>query len=159
MFWTVVLPIAIYWLMFFVVQYILLEYGQPYLYDETIPWFGLKVLAGSFVLAMLAARFHPSFDTMFTNNIHWSLLQAMAWVGIFTLLYQFQPLHALSLGLMSFVFVPGLATMTADSLSQPRRPVVTREAAPTGPHRGSLVTPTPAAPVHPPGQPAAPAPQ
>ena len=156
MIWNVVLPIAIYWFMFFVVQYILIEYGQAYLYDETIPRFGLKVLVGSLLLAMLAARFHPSFVTMFTNHLHWTLLQALAWVGIFTLLYQFQPLHALALGLMSFLFVPGLATMTVDSLAQPRRTIAPIRPGPTGPYRGSLSTPTPA-PVNPAGQPAPPA--
>jgi len=143
MFWNVVLPILIYWLMFFVVQYILLEYGQSYLYDETTPHFGLKVLAGSFLLALMAARFHSNFVTMFTTNIHWTLLQALAWVGIFTLLYQFQPLHALSLGLMGLVLVPPLGAMTVDSLSQPRRPIIARDRGPLGPYRGSLSAPPP----------------
>ena len=150
MFWNVVLPVSIYWLLFFVVHFIMVEYGQAYLYDEATPHFGLKVLMGSFLLAAMAAYFRPNFATMFTNDLHWTALQALAWVGVFIILYQFHPWHALALALAGLVAMPGLATMTVDSLSQPRRVAPRPNSLPTTPHRGSLSpTPAPAKPQAP----------
>ncbi len=145
MLWNVVLPLFIYWLLFFVVQFIMVEYAQTYLYEETTPYFGLKVLIGSGLLAAMATYFRPNFATMLTNDIHWTALQALAWVGIFTLLYQFHPWHALALGLAGLVSVPALATMTIDSLSRSERVVSRPTPQPVAPHRGSL-NPTPATP-------------
>lgn len=147
----ILLSFLIYWLLFFVVHYIIVEYGQPYFYDETTPRFGLKVLAGSFLLALLAQWLKPGFDTMFTTAVHWTLLQAIAWFVVFTVLYQFHPPHALALGLASLVILPGLATMTIGSLAQSGR-TLPPAVSPTGPHRGRIggIRPTPTVPAVPP---------
>lgn len=144
MIFSTVIPFLVYWLLIFVVNYVVVEYGQNYLYDEATPKFGLKVLGGSFLLAALATWLRPSFDTMFTNTFHWTALQALAWVGVFLLLYQFHPPHALLIGLTAMVIVLGLATMTAESLTRPRQTLAPTNTRNNGPVRRPL-TPPPAA--------------
>ena len=46
---TYVWPLLIYWLLLFVACYIVVEYGQNYLYDEPTPNVALKVALGSLV--------------------------------------------------------------------------------------------------------------
>ncbi len=53
---------------------------------------------------------------MFTNNIMWTLLQAIVWPGVFILVFRFHPWHGLGLGLATMVLVSGLATMGVESL-------------------------------------------
>jgi hypothetical protein len=52
-------PFLIYWLVMFVVSYIAVEVGQDLFYDEVTPHAGLKVTAGSFLLAAMLTYFHP----------------------------------------------------------------------------------------------------
>jgi hypothetical protein len=153
---TFIWPLLIYWLATFVVCYILVEIAQDQLYDEVTPRAGLKVAAGSFVLALLlttlrAYGFAASFDSMFTTNIGWTLLQGVVWFVVFTLIFQFHPWHALGLGVVTMLLVPGLATMGVESiLATPAPPSTTaRVFLPTDPVRQSLA---PAAAV---GQPKA----
>ena len=40
-----------------------------------------------------------SFESMFTTNIVWTVLQGIVWFGVFILIYQFHPWHALGLGI------------------------------------------------------------
>jgi hypothetical protein len=123
MFWLWTL--LVYWLILFVICYVVGEYGQNYLYDETTPFLGLKVLGGTFILAALLTRFRSSYDTMFTSEIHWTVLQAVVWFVVFTLVFRFHPKHAASLGIMAFLIGGGLAGMAVDSLSA-RSPVAAR---------------------------------
>ncbi|QEH36281.1 hypothetical protein OJF2_48410 [Aquisphaera giovannonii] len=114
----------IYWLVVFVGCYIVIEIAQDQLYDEVTPRVGLKVTAGSFLIAaMLAAFYHrqasASFDTMFTTNFMWTVLQAIVWFAVFTLVFQFHPWHALGLGLATMLLIQGLATMGVNSMLAP----------------------------------------
>ena len=57
---------------------------------------------------------------MFTTNIAWTLLQGVIWFGVFTLILQFHPWHALGSGTATMLMVSGLATMGVESvLSRP----------------------------------------
>jgi hypothetical protein len=53
---------------------------------------------------------------MFTSNIMWTVLQGLVWFGVFTLIFQFHPWHALGIGIATMLLVTGLATMGVDSL-------------------------------------------
>ena len=109
-------PFLIYWVAMFVACYTVLEVGQNQLYDEVTPRSGLKVAGGSFVLAALLTWLRPSFDTMFTSDLAWTVLQAIVWSGVFILIFQFQPLHGAVLGTLTMLVVSGLATMGVQSL-------------------------------------------
>src|SRR6185312_10011967 len=81
-------PLLIYWLVLFVACFVVVEFGHDQLYDEVTPHAGLKVAGGSLILAILLttlkwAERPASFESMFTTNIHWTLLQAIVWAGIF----------------------------------------------------------------------------
>lgn len=144
--WTIFWSLLIYWLAAFVGCFIVVEIAQDALYDETTPRAGLKVGGGSFLLAALMTYLHPSFDTMFTNDFFLTLLQAIVWFGVFTLILQFHPWHALGLSLLTLVLVAPLATMGVDSVLTPTPETVRRPAASANkPVRQSL-TPPPAAP-------------
>src|SRR4051794_31099420 len=92
-------PFLIYWLVMFVLSYIAVEIGQDQLYDEVTPKSGLKVALGSFLIAAMLTYFHPSFDSMFTENIAYTVLQAIVWVGVFPFIYQFHPPHAAAIAI------------------------------------------------------------
>jgi hypothetical protein len=139
----------IYWLVVFVGCYVVVEIGQDQLYDEVTPRVGLKVAGGSLLLAlMLAAFYHQgsaaSFDSMFTTSLLWTVFQAIVWFGVFTLIFQFHPWHALGLGIATMLLVQGLATMGVNSILSPTPTTVSRpSAAVSKPVRQSL-TPPPA---------------
>jgi hypothetical protein len=111
-----IISFLIYWMIFFVVGYIVTDYAQKYLYDETTPSLGLKLTLGTLILAILATKFRPSFDTMFTSEIAWTALQAIAWAGVFVLVFRFHPTHGTALGLATMILASGLATLAIDSL-------------------------------------------
>ena len=148
-------PFVIYWLVIFVACFVVVEIGQDQLYDQVTPHAGLKVLAGSLVIAALlsvlrAYGFAASFESMFTTNIGWTLLQGIVWFLVFTLILQFHPWHALGLGIATMLMISGLATMGVESLlakpaatSRATRPLVLRD-----PVRQSLAPPR--SPAHPP---------
>jgi hypothetical protein len=152
-------PFLIYWLVLFVACFVVVELGQDQLYDEVTPHAGLKVAGGSLILAVLltALRWaeHPaSFESMFTTNIIWTLLQGIVWAGVFILIFQFQPWHGLGLGLATMLLVTGLATMGVESLLA--KPAATTQAArstvPNQPVRQSVSPIAPTAPAQAPGQ-------
>jgi magnesium-transporting ATPase (P-type) len=134
----------IYWLVIFVACFIVVEVGQDQLYDEVTPRAGLKVGSGSFLIAALltALRYFEvpaSFESMFTTNIAWTLLQGIVWFGVFTLILQFHPWHALGLGIATMLLVSGLATMGVESILAPSpRTAAGRAFAPTPAVRQSL---------------------
>ena len=129
-------PLLIYWLAFFVITYIAVEIGQDQLYDAVTPMSGLKVGGGSLILAILATWLQPSYDSMFTASIAWTLLQGIVWFGVFTLIYQFHPWHALAIGVPLMLVVPGIATLGVKSMTAPS--VVTKPKVVTEPLRRSL---------------------
>ena len=116
------LPFAIYWLLLFVACYLIVEFAQNYLYDETTPKVGLKILGGSFLLALLLTYTRSSFDTMFTSEIHFTVLQALAWFVVFMFIFRFQPLHAAAIGIVAMIIVSANTTLAIDSLRASQRP-------------------------------------
>ena len=99
--------------------YIITEVAQDQLYDAVTPRVGLKVGCASLILALLLTWLHPSFETMFTSNFAWTVLQGIVWFGVFTLILQFHPWHALTLGVLTMLIVPGVATLGVDSIMKP----------------------------------------
>lgn len=135
-FWT----LMIYWLAMFVSSYIIIEVAQDQLYDEVTPWVGLKVLGGSLVMAIFLTWLHPSFETMFTANIAWTVLLGIVWFAVFTLIFRFHPTHAATIGLLSMLVIPALATLGVDSVMT-KQPAVARTSGsqiPTKPVRASI---------------------
>jgi len=146
--WTMFWSFVIYWLVTFVGCFIVVEIAQDTLYDETTPRAGLKVGGGSFLLALLLTYFHPSFETMFTNDFFYTVFQAIVWFGVFTLILQFHPWHALGLSLLTLVLIAPLATMGVDSMLAPSAQTARRtSSAATQPVRKSLSPPPAPAPA------------
>ena len=58
----------------------------------------------------------------------WTVLQAIVWFGVFTLIFQFHPWHALGLGIATMLLVQGLATMGVNSILTPTPASVSRPA-------------------------------
>lgn len=115
---AIVWPLLIYWLVFFVACYAACEVGQDFFYDEVNANVGLRSFVGSFILAAVATWVRPSYDTIFTANVAWTMLQALVWVGVFIFILEFHPWHGLGLSLVIMVLVSGLATMGVDSLTK-----------------------------------------
>jgi len=147
--------LLIYWLVIFVGCYVVIEIAQDQLYDVRVkdtPHIGLKVTGGSLLLALMLAAFYykgmaASFDSMFTNNILCTVFQALVWFGVFMLIFQFHPWHALGLGIATMLLVQGLATMGVNSILTPTPASVSRPGKfeVSKPVRQSLA-PAPAAP-------------
>ena len=142
---SIVWPLLIYWLVLFVVCFVLVEIGHDQLYDEAPKYAGWRVFGGSLILASLLTAlrykgFAASFDSMFTTNIGWTLLQGVVWFLVFMFVFQFHPWHALGLGVVTMLLVSGLATMGVDSLLAKRRDVTaaTRPVTANEPVRQSL---------------------
>ena len=113
---------AIYWVVMFAACYIVVEYSQSYLYEETTPSAGLKVMLGSALLAVLLTWIRTDFFTMFTSELRWTVLLGIAAFGVFTLIFRFQPWHALPIGLFSVLLISGTATMAVQSFTNRNRP-------------------------------------
>lgn len=137
---TTIWAFLIYWLVVFVGCYIVVEIGQDQLYGEVTPPVGLKVSAGSLLLALLLSYLRPAFDSMFTTSFAGTVLQAIAWFAVFTLIFQFHPWHGLGLGIASMLLISGLATMGVNSILTPTPAAVSRpgSATTTKPVRQSL---------------------
>ena len=156
---SVIVAFVTYWLILFVACYIVTEYAQKYLYDEATPRLGLKLALGTTILAALATYFRPTYDTMFTTDIAWTILQAIAWFLVFLFILSFHPPHALGLGLAMMVLVAGMASLAVDSLrgdapnaarrqirapSKPlRRPAASAPTTPPTQSRPDVVPPSP----------------
>jgi hypothetical protein len=141
---TLIWTLLIYWLVLFVACFVVVEVGHDQLYDEVTPRAGLKVAGGSLLIAILltwlkAKDLGASYESMFTTNIIWTLLQGIVWFVVFTLVFQFHPWHALGLGLATMLLVTGLATMGVDSLlAKPAATQVVRETPSNQPVRQSM---------------------
>jgi hypothetical protein len=115
---TLIWPLLIYWLVMFVACFVVVEVGHDQLYDEITPHAGLKVTGGSLLIAILLTWLRwmgnpASYESIFT---FWTVLQALVWCGVFMLIFQFHPWHALGLGIATMLLVTGLATMGVNSL-------------------------------------------
>ncbi|WP_422925333.1 hypothetical protein [Singulisphaera sp. PoT] len=136
---AILLPLLIYWLVLFVACFTVVEVAQDQFYDEVTPRAGLKVASGSLILAAFATWLHPTYDTMYTADIAKTALQAIVWFGVFTLILQFHPTHAASLGILTLLIVPGLASMGVESITAPRLAApATRYVTPTKPVRSQV---------------------
>lgn len=142
---TIVLSLLIYWLVLFVACFVVVEIGQDQLYDAVTPRAGLKVAGGSLLLAALLAGlraygFPATFESMFTTNIGWTLLQGVVWFLVFMLVLRFHPWHTFGLGVTTMLVCSGLATMGVEStLAKPRdTAAATQKFAPKEPVRQSL---------------------
>lgn len=148
---AVLWPFLIYWAFLFVACFVVVEYGQNYLYDETTPRVGLKVAVGSAILAGFLTWRRSSYDTMFTEDLGWTVIQAIVWFGVFTLIYQFQPWHGGAIGVVMLALVAGLATLGVESmLSSNRAAVLPENTRPNKPLRqpaGPQVRPLQVTPV------------
>ena len=113
---------AIYWVILFAACFIVVEYSQAYLYDETTAGAGVKVALGSALLAMLLTWTRTEFYTMFTADLPWTVLLGVAAFGIFTLIFRFQPWHALPIGLFAVLLISGTSTMAVQSFTNRNRP-------------------------------------
>jgi hypothetical protein len=147
-----VVPFLIYAVIMYVIMYVLVEYGQKYLQDEVTPHAPIKVGIGAMIAAGMLTWTHSSFDTMFTADIGKTVLLGIVLMGIFILLYQFQPLHGAGFGLVFLLLFPGIATMAVDGLpkSSPPQSPVQSSTANKGPIRKGLNSgpaPAPAAPA------------
>jgi hypothetical protein len=124
MFWSILWPLAIFWLVVFVCCFAVVEFAQNYLYEEKTPAAGLKVLAGSLILAGLLTYTRTRLDTMFTDRIGLTIIQAVVWFAVFTLIFRFQPLHGAVIGIIAMCVISVLATMAVDSTSTSTQLVV-----------------------------------
>ena len=140
--WSYLGPLLVYWLALFVACFIVTEIAQDQLYDEVTPKVGMKIGLGTFLLAILMVLLPPSYDTMFTSNIAWTLLHLIAWFGVFTLIFQFHPPHALGLGVATFLVVSGFATMGVESIMKPTPRAVTTPSAVNKPPIRQSLTPS-----------------
>ena len=108
------------YLILFVVCYIVVEFGQTYFYDEAVSARGIRVAVGTAILAALLTWTKSNFATMFTSDFPYTALQALVWVGVFILLYRFQPWHGLAVGLATMLIITGTITIAVDSLLAPK---------------------------------------
>jgi hypothetical protein len=114
-------PFLTYWLIVFVACYVVVEYAQNYLYDETTPSVGLKILLGSMILAVMLTWTRSSFDTMFISELPKTILQGIVWFAVFTLVFRFQPQHGAAIGIVTMVLLAGMATLGVESLTKSNR--------------------------------------
>ena len=136
----------IYSLILFVVSYILVEYGQKYLYDEVPPYVALKVGLGALIMAAILTWTKSSFETMFTFDLYKTVLLAMVWVGVFVLVYRFQPIHGAALALVAALLIPGLATIAVQGVTTKRPTSAAQLGPPKKAYRKPLgTTPSPIA--------------
>jgi hypothetical protein len=136
---AIVWPFLIYWLVLFVACYSIVEFAQDQFYDEVTPRAGLKVTLGSLVLAVFLTWLRTSYDTMFTSDFPWTVLQGIVWFAVFCLVFQFHPQHAASIGIVAMVLICGMATMGVESVTTPTPKGRAAGASPRAkPVRGSL---------------------
>lgn len=114
---SLILPFLVYWVILFVACYIVVEWGQNYLYDEATPAAGLKVAIGTLIFAAILTWARTRFDTMLTSELSWTVLQAIVWFAVFTLIFRFQPVHAFAIGVVAFLLLSGIATLAISSLT------------------------------------------
>jgi len=61
-----------------------------------------------------------NYATMFTDDIMWTVLQAIVWFGVFVLIFRFQPWHGGGLAIAAMLLLAGTATLVVDSMLRPR---------------------------------------
>ncbi len=117
---AIVWPFLVYYVLIFVACYIIVEFGQDLFYGEPTPGHGWKVALGALILASLLTWTRSNYATMFTDDFKWTALQAIAWSGVFVLVFRFHPWHGLGIGLATMLLLTGTATLVVDSMLTPR---------------------------------------
>ncbi len=117
-----ILPFLIYYVILYTVSYIVVEYGQTYLYDEVTPGAAMRVALGTLLIAGFLTWSRSNFATMFTDQIAPTFFLALLWVGAFILIYRFQPWHGFGLGIATLLIFAGMSTLAVDSMLSPRPP-------------------------------------
>jgi hypothetical protein len=146
MFWSILWPLAIYWTVLFFCCYTILEFAQNYLYDEVTPGAPWKVAVGTFLLAAALMYTRTRLDTMFTSQIRSTIVQAILWFGVFTLVFRFQPVHGGVIGILAMCILSVLATMAVDSMSTATQASVRQPRSTSKPpRRPSVYVPPPSA--------------
>jgi hypothetical protein len=138
MFVTTILPFLVYWLVLYVACYVILEFGQSYLYDEVTPGMPWKVAVGTLIFALLLTWRRTSFDSLFTTDLPMSALQAIVWFVVFTLVFRFHPQHAVGIALVAFFILSGAATLAINSMTGVNPGRASSARAPSKPIRRSL---------------------
>jgi hypothetical protein len=115
-------PFLIYYVILFAVCYIVVEYGQNYFYDEVTPAAAAKVALGALILASILTYTRSSFDSMFTSDIGKTVGLAIAWSGVFILIYRFQPWHGFGLAMATLLIFAGMSTLVVNSMLSPKPP-------------------------------------
>lgn len=115
-------PFLIYFVVLYVVNYIVVEYGQNYLYDEVTPGTAWKVAIGTSIVAAMLAWTRSNFADMFTSDFRNTFFLAIAWVGVFILIYRFQPWHGFGLAIATMLIFAGMTTIVVDSMLSPKPP-------------------------------------
>src|SRR4051812_37565058 len=118
-------PFLFYWLILFVACFAVVEFGQTYLYDETTPSAALKATLGSALLALILTWTRTEFHTMLTAELGYTVVLAIMAFVVFALIFQFQPWHALPIGVITVLLISGTATMGVQSFSNRDRPLPT----------------------------------
>jgi hypothetical protein len=111
-----ILPLLINWLVLFVACYIVVEYGQKYLYEEITKNAWAKVGVGSLILAVVLVWTRSTYDTMFTDRIGYTAIQGVVWFLVFLFVLRFNPWHAAGFGIATMLVVAGMTTMVVQSL-------------------------------------------
>jgi hypothetical protein len=151
---AIIVPFLIYWLVMFVISYIAVEVGQDQLYNEPTPMAGVKVAGGSFLLAAMLTYFRPTFESMFTDSLPWTVFQALIWISVFMFIYQFHPWHALAIAIPLMLVTSGFATMGVQSVTRPTPALRSPSSTTARPVRKSLSPVAPAPPSTPAAGPA-----
>src|SRR6185312_3683220 len=112
-------PFLIYYVILFVVCYIVVEYGQNYLYDEVTPGVASKVALGTLILATILTWTRSNFADMFTSDLPRTVLLSIVWVGVFILVYRFHPWHGFGLAIATLLIFAGMSTLAVDSMLSP----------------------------------------
>jgi hypothetical protein len=144
----IVVPFLVYWLILFAACYMIVEYGQGYLYDEATPGAGLKITLGSMLLAALLTWTRSSYESMFTEDLPKTLFQAIIWFIVFTLVFRFHPQHAFAIGVVAMVILAGGSTLAVNSMSGNHPAGVAANREPSKPLRKSVAPQAPITPAH-----------
>ena len=114
MFWL--WTFLIYWLLFYVSTYIIVEVGQNYFYSELTPHAWAKVGVATLALAAGMTWWDPSSRDMLADDFGRTLMLAVAAFVLYTVALRFHPPHALLLGPLVAVIVAFTSAMAIDSL-------------------------------------------
>lgn len=113
MLWPTLAAFCIYFLVLSVTTYIVADNAQSYFYNEKTAKLPLRVLASALIFAGLATWTKPSLDTMFSGQLHMTLLSAVVWMVVFMFVLGFELWHAAALGVGTMILVLGFAGMAA----------------------------------------------